>query len=187
MDNPRSAKYAVCCGVPVVRLLIDGKHKNVSNKELRSAAHYYARQLFTKQTNKKLTVTIEFDNIGAPEDNGFCEYADRKDRPRAFVIGIRRNLSRSTALKTLAHEMVHAWQYARGHLYDLEMGNGVEGTKWRGRKFSSNSTNYWDAPWEIDAFGREVGLYHRYATWKWLRGEYVKRRKAAEKRLRSKR
>lgn len=169
-----------------MRVQIDGRHNSVSSKELRSAAHFYARKLFSKQTLKKITISIEFDNIGSPAHNGFCEYNDRKVRPRSFTIGIRKTLPRSTALKVLAHEMVHARQYATGNMLDIGLKDGSEGTRWCGRKFNSDRMNYWDTPWEIDAFGREIGLYHRYVTWRWLRNEYVRHRKALERKAASK-
>lgn len=142
-----------------MRLQVVGSHNSLSDRELRGAAHFFARNLFTPETLRKLRITIEFENIGGAY-NGFCEYCDRKDRPRQFLIGIRKTLPRKTALRTLAHEVVHAWQYATGHMYDCD----GESTKWRGRKFSGK-IGYWESPWEIDAFGREVGLCAKFELW----------------------
>lgn len=164
-----------------MRIQIDGRHNNITNTELRSAAQFFARQLFTDATNKKIQLSVEFENLGSTAFNGFCEYCDRKDRPRQFLIGIRKTLPRKTALKVLAHEMVHVWQYASGHMYDIDMHNGAEGTKWRGRKFNADRLEYWDYPWEIDAFGREVGLYARYQIWSDYRARMRKQAKARSK------
>lgn len=163
-----------------MRVQITGIHNSVSERELRGAAHFFARQLFTSQTRKKLVVTLEFDGLGDSLYKGFCEYVDRRDRPREFVIGIRRTLSRKSALKTLAHEMVHVWQYAAGHMADCDLRNGSEGTKWRGRKFNFDRVSYWDSPWEIDAYGREVGLFVRYELWHC--GRYAAKKRKTSKR-----
>ena len=61
-------------------------------------------------------------------------------------------------LETIAHEMVHVKQYARGELYQ---GIRVNKYRWQG-KWVGNM-DYWDEPWEIEAHGREAGLFIRWA------------------------
>lgn len=58
-------------------------------------------------------------------------------------------------MMTLAHEMVHVKQFAMG---ELEENMNV----WKGKRFSGK-TDYWDTPWEIEAHGREYGLWSRFA------------------------
>lgn len=57
-------------------------------------------------------------------------------------------------LMTLAHECVHLKQYAMGEI-DENMNT------WKGTRVPK-STDYWDSPWEIEAYGREKGLYIRF-------------------------
>jgi hypothetical protein len=69
--------------------------------------------------------------------------------------------------KSLAHEMVHVKQYATRELSDtivVHRGRVVDTAKWKGveYKFKAKEDPYWDAPWELEAFGREVGLYRRW-------------------------
>ena len=33
---------------------------------------------------------------------------------------------------------------------------------WMGKTYNPKDVNYWDLPWEIEAHGREVGLFVRY-------------------------
>jgi glutamine amidotransferase PdxT len=56
---------------------------------------------------------------------------------------------------TLAHEMVHVRQMAKGM---LKVTN--KGTFWRGKKYKK-STPYLDLPWERDAFGRQEIVFRR--------------------------
>ena len=56
---------------------------------------------------------------------------------------------------TLAHEMVHVKQLAKGTLKS-EGGNKW----WRGKKYSKR-TKYLDMPWEIDAFARQELIFRR--------------------------
>lgn len=95
---------------------------------------------------------------------GFCmadpnSEADRSDRPRCFELTIHRKLPLRKLLETIAHEMVHVKQYARGELYQ---GSRVNKHRWQG-SWLNTDPDYWDQPWEIEAHGREVGLFVRWA------------------------
>ena len=54
--------------------------------------------------------------------------------------------------------MVHVKQYARGELYE---GSRVNKHRWQG-KWLDKDPDYWDQPWEIEAAGREAGLFIRW-------------------------
>lgn len=56
---------------------------------------------------------------------------------------------------TLAHEMVHVRQLAKGIL-KAEGGNKW----WRGKKYSKR-TKYLDMPWELDAFAQQEIIFRR--------------------------
>jgi hypothetical protein len=60
----------------------------------------------------------------------------------------------------MAHEMVHAKQYARN-----ELSNELITAKWKGKTYhiSGKIEDYLNYPWEIEAFGREHGMYLLYA------------------------
>jgi hypothetical protein len=55
--------------------------------------------------------------------------------------------------------MVHVKQYAKGELKDYLR---VNKCKWKGKIIDSDAVDYWDHPWEIEAHGREKGLYVKY-------------------------
>lgn len=59
---------------------------------------------------------------------------------------------------TLAHEMVHVKQFAKGH-FCVEDGQ----TWWRGRWYGED-TPYYDRPWEIEAYSKQELLFRRAAT-----------------------
>ena len=56
---------------------------------------------------------------------------------------------------TLAHEMVHVRQMAKGILKVTR-----KGTFWRGKKYKK-STPYLDQPWEVQAFGMQEIVFRR--------------------------
>jgi len=97
------------------------------------------------------TLDIEIDlkkNLDA------CGYAVSLSK-REFELEIQKTQSLRRLLETVAHEMVHVKQYARGELTDTHCA-------WKGQPVDPE-TEYWDLPWEIEAHGREVGLFIRWA------------------------
>ena len=67
-------------------------------------------------------------------------------------------------LKTLAHELVHVKQYLTGELLMRK-----KGLCWRKSVLTSDSTTYeeyFELPYEIEAYGREKGLLARFLI-KW--------------------
>jgi hypothetical protein len=66
--------------------------------------------------------------------------------------------------------MVHVKQHAKN---ELATGHAVAArgglkiySKWMGQiwKPKGKEDAYFDAPWEIEAYGREVGLYHKWCA-----------------------
>ena len=94
---------------------------------------------------------------------GYCLEADNK---RTFELEVDKSQPLRALLETVAHEMVHVKQYARR---ELDPNKEV----WMGKTYNPKDVNYWDLPWEIEAHGREVGLFVRYceenklAKYKW--------------------
>jgi len=112
---------------------------------------------------KDLDITVRLKDI-KEDAYGYCHAdpegdAERLDRPRVFELEIHKNMPMRKLLETVAHEMVHVKQYARGELYQ---GSRIAKHRWQG-KWVSNNLNYWDQPWEIEAHGREAGLFVQWA------------------------
>jgi hypothetical protein len=57
---------------------------------------------------------------------------------------------------TLAHEMVHVRQLAKGQMKFLPNQNRI----WMGKRYS-NRTHYLDQPWELDAFARQEIVFRK--------------------------
>lgn len=56
---------------------------------------------------------------------------------------------------TLAHEMIHVKQLAKGHLKQV---NGVN--YWCGKRYRKNH-NYLSMPWEVEAFSKQELLFRK--------------------------
>lgn len=94
---------------------------------------------------------------GMKGDEGTCLVleSDRSNRPYEFELEINRDNNTKTILYNLAHEIVHVKQFALGELDENQ-------SKWHRVSVDSDKVDYWDLPWEIEAYGRERGLYVRF-------------------------
>lgn len=109
----------------------------------------------------KLRINIEIiKGLSDKEDvYGDCIYDDEEFRPKEFTIRVDSNLKMRAFIETIAHEMVHVKQFARGELYQSSR---TAKHRWQGN-WLKKELDYWDRPWEIEAHGREVGLFIQWA------------------------
>lgn len=143
-------------------------------KYIQSVIEFCQRMLMPKMDSLELNVKLR--KFPKEEDNcGYCLAVDgpRPDRPREFEIELHSGMKLRTLLETLCHEMVHVKQYARGELYESERQSKL---RWQGQWLDSTKVEYWDHPWEIEAHGRECGLFVRWAQQEGLaKKKWVKR------------
>lgn len=116
----------------------------------------------TLMPRMNLDVTV---NLCKP--TGAMGYCLQEENNRTFELEIDKTQSLRGLLETVAHEMVHVKQYARGELYQ---GIRVNKHRWQGEWLEDN-IDYWDLPWEIEAHGREIGLFVRWAEESGLAGK----------------
>jgi len=117
-------------------------------KHAKSMVEFCVKMLMPRVRTLDITVKL-------CKPQGAMGYCLETDNNRTFEIEIDRTQPLRRLLETLAHEMVHVKQYARRELHpstDL----------WCGKTVNPKKVSYWDLPWEIEAHGREVGLFVRY-------------------------
>ena len=134
------------------------KH-GVSKRDITSAAKFYGMQLFTPNMYDKINLFIDLDDD--LDFAGLCTWYDDPVRPKEFLISLH-PWAEDDILQTLAHEMVHARQYASGTLKELV---SVEDTvNWQGTRYKVDNyeKNYSKDPWEVEAYAMEKILYHQY-------------------------
>lgn len=123
--------------------------------EIERATLFYGSLLLSPQMRPYVDVDVYMkSNI---KDLGSCCISEYNDwnKPRVFEIELRRYRTVKNTLLTLAHEMVHLKQFAKGELNE-------DHTKWLKQTFNSDIVNYHDLPWEIEAFSKEYILYDLY-------------------------
>ena len=131
------------------------KKENIKRKELTYATKWMANLLMGSRLPPKLDIHFEFKDM---EHLGLCSVDDCESYPRAFLIEIKKGMDRKEILGSVAHELVHVKQFARRELVSF---CPHKNPKYQGKEFKE-SLCYWDQPWEIEAFGREIGLVTRY-------------------------
>ena len=141
-------------------------HVKGSNKSVRKlieiAVWYYAEKLMGKVTIDNLEIHIKLKRGLYEKDNSegtaIWELGELYP-PKKFTIELDCGMKIRNMLITLAHEMVHIKQWAKGEMYEYAEPGKVRFMK---TKYDMNDLDYWDFPWEIEAFGRQLGLFVRF-------------------------
>jgi hypothetical protein len=137
---------------------------NASNKlesYVVSAVEFAMAKFFdVKDLDKYISVDVDFTDLDV---EGHCIDAGDGE----FSIEIKKDLPMREKMIVLMHELVHMKQHIAG---ELEFGGIIIGkdglkcktTTWMGAEFDEEGTDYFDRPWEIEAFGRQLGLFIRW-------------------------
>lgn len=129
-------------------------------KLTKSIAEYSLKKLLPRTEHLYVVIHLVPNLSTKAYVEGDCLPTDQENsHPKEFYIRVDSRLPLKTMLSTVAHELVHVKQFSKGELYD----STVKGkTRWLG-KWMKRTPDYYDLPWEIEAYGREVGLFVRWA------------------------
>lgn len=125
--------------------------------ELEEASRFFASLLLNKRSIETIGLEIAIEK----DMPCFAECVHLGDRE--FEISLRLEEGDPSPIRCLAHEMVHLKQYVKKELSMKKIGKDTVEV-WNGSvyKFKRHEHRYYDAPWEIEAFGREIGLMARW-------------------------
>ena len=149
-----------------MRITFVGKSKNkkVTKKLLIEAANYYLDLLnLSSKIRRRIRLTIDFTqklatNVVGNSGQVVMNLSDQS--PRNFEICLRPDIGYRPMLSTLAHELVHLEQIATGRRYNFVRAENI--VRWEGKNIDEEKVGYWDSPWEIEAHGKEVGMFVRF-------------------------
>jgi len=102
---------------------------------------------------RTLDITVEFSS-----DMGETAGAVLEIDKRMFEIELSEFLSFDELIKTVCHEMVHVKQYARGEM----KAENIDTVLWRNEEVASDLANYYEFPWEVEAYEMEVILFESF-------------------------
>ena len=141
-----------------MKISIKGGTKS-QQKYVRSITKFCVKKLMPRMDSLELNIRLR--NFGKDDSYGYCLATNDADlaRPREFDIEINSTAKLRTLLETVAHELVHVKQFARGELYQSTV---TMKHRWCGRWYQ-RTPSYWNQPWEWEASGREKGLFVQWA------------------------
>jgi hypothetical protein len=140
-------------------------------KILRLAAKFTLDRHVSQYKQRNISVTVYLEDSAPTGWDGECCYVGVVNKKRVFDIRIRpfalinkkakHPLVRlKNVIEVLMHELIHVKQYANNELFDYKNGD----TKYDGRVYPLNEgyEEYWNSPWEIEAYGRVVGTFEMF-------------------------
>ena len=121
------------------------------NKSLRELAHslinYCADKLFSDNLRNKISIDVDFTRTLYKEDGilGEVDFDDNNHRPKEFTMTVDITGSKRRIMETIAHEMVHIKQYAKGELVDLNSGFLIVSIEFENRLTWLDPSSSWHA------------------------------------------
>lgn len=140
-----------------MQLIFQGKNKKISNKEFVKMTKFFVGLLLKKKERKNLILHISFEK----DDKLKHAYAYVQHMTKnEYLIWVHPKSPIETQIESLAHELVHVKQFVKGEVSKKNLVLISKALK----SMQTESTDYWDNPMEIEAFGRTPGLVHRWIT-----------------------
>jgi hypothetical protein len=127
-------------------------------KLIEFAANYFAKKLNLQNSNYFLHILTK---QGLRKNDGQLGLT-AKISHKELCVALDNKLSTAKLLTTLAHEMVHVKQFARGQVKTEFTKRGHVRTFWMGRPVKAE---YLDRPWEIEAYDRELELTDQFLSY----------------------
>ena len=121
-------------------------------EQLYKALEIFSDELFDGRKLPRVEVIVSVRGAGLEEHlDGVCHLEEEYDngKPKEIVIDIRGDRGLDFAVKCLAHEFVHVWQYCTGRMEKFGL-------------HKRNQLDYRSQPWEIEAFELEEPLYEMW-------------------------
>jgi hypothetical protein len=132
-----------------------------SDKEtvIKAAVMFYGK-LLLPILYKKITVNVYWEESIPQDHEAETMWMDSNIFPKEFEINLSKNVKNFRRIvQTIAHEMVHVKQFAKGEVYDHKYRKTF---KWGKQVYNVETDDYWEFPWEIEAYGRELGLFIKF-------------------------
>lgn len=125
--------------------------KSAAKALLETASKFLAKEL--KLENSQYTLLIMTDRGMAKRDG--CRGVVSKIGPKCLSMIIDSGLDLERFIITLAHEMVHVKQYAKGQ---VKASRSCKTHYWMGKNIRKS---YYEQPWELEAFTKERVLANK--------------------------
>lgn len=132
------------------------RREQIKRKELVYFSEWASKRLMGPRLCKNIYLEVSFVDM---DELGMASALDDEYKPREFEIYLQKGMDREDIIGTLGHELVHVKQFARRELTNFDCRNKPV---YAGTNIDIDGMDYFDYPWEIEAYGRAVGLLARY-------------------------
>ena len=129
----------------------------LSKSELLLAKDYFAALLLSSKMLNNVNINVKVVTGDAPSGLCIIDEYNNQNKPRSFTIEINKNQSKMEILNAVAHEMVHVKQYVYGELNE-------QMSSWLGQKIDCDRVDYFEQPWEVEAYNLEAFLTVMYLS-----------------------
>jgi len=146
-----------------------GNRHPVHHYRLKQAIQFMGREIMGARLWNTLAIRVELRATKLKKDThgqvGFKRNGSKAQRK--FTIVAQRDDDRRTQMKTLAHELVHVEQAARGRVQlRIWKTDGKVHARWEGKEIGIlDEIKYADRPWEIEAYKLEKSLYLKWVRY----------------------
>jgi len=128
-----------------IKVLGEDEMKNEADAlDLKAYKAWVTHDGLDEEGNKKFTVVLNHTRINK--------------------LGKKPQTRLKNLLIDLGHELVHVKQYLNNELFDYKSGD----VRFKGLFFDAShymdEEKYFDSPWEVEAYGRELGLYRIFCN-----------------------
>ena len=148
-------------------MILDINGSTVRKRELvAEAAYFFKDRLMPRMKTLEIHINLNPHYEKKTTDSGDCIWEDTNRYAREFTINLDSH-DDDWMVQTLAHEMVHVKQWARGEMmdcYDCDDGSPTK-TKWKSKYINIKSVPYEQWPWEKEALRIEKRLYDEWLTY----------------------
>ena len=136
----------------------DKRHKSL----IKDAVVYGASLLMTKRLCDTLEISVRLNPTLMEKNKSVAEveWLDTHYRAKSFNIELDADRSWFMHVLSIMHEIVHVKQYAKGEMVQSMKYSTL--TKFHSDWIDDEKTNYYDLPWEVEAHGREKGMFVRW-------------------------
>lgn len=142
-----------------MRINYFGDTKNIDIPMMERYIKFSAYELMGVEVTNECVLDVHFGDAGCFDAQVEVDEIDVElPNPRHFNMYIGDNIKDGYELHmTVGHEMVHVKQFALNELRENEAARLC----WKGEEFpkTMSRAEYYNAPWEMEAYGKENGLY----------------------------
>ena len=130
-------------------------------------AYHCIKKIMPRKRNLEIDI-LQIKNLQT-DTGDLASCIDTEDL-NTFEIQLDKGMSLRKKLLSVAHEMVHVKQFTRK---ELEHTSSINRQLWRGKNYNTKN-RYYDLPWEIEAYGRELGLFTTWIEENGIKGKFTK-------------